>query len=51
MARDPRIVQKLTDAVQQELGPNAKVHFADGLHDYIYMLMEPTTEEILIIRP
>ena len=39
MARDPRIVQKLTQAVQQELGPDAKVHFADGLHDYIYMLI------------
>ncbi|MEY3214629.1 MAG: hypothetical protein RIT28_5110, partial [Pseudomonadota bacterium] len=39
MARDPRIVQKLTRAIQQELGPNAKVYFADGLHDYIYMLV------------
>jgi hypothetical protein len=39
MARDPRIVQKLTQAVQQELGPDAKVHFSDGLHDYIYMLI------------
>lgn len=47
MARDPRIVQKLTDAVQQELGPNAKVHFADGLHDYIYMLIiDPSFEEL-----
>ena len=47
MARDPRIVQKLTDAVQQELGPNAKVHFADGLHDYIYMLILDSSFEEL----
>jgi hypothetical protein len=39
MANHPHIVEKLTKAIQQELGPNAKMYFADGLHDYIYMLV------------
>jgi acid stress-induced BolA-like protein IbaG/YrbA len=47
MARDLRIVQKLTHAVQQEFGPDVELHFADGLHDYIYMLIIDSSFEDL----
>ena len=39
MASDPRIVEKLGEAIRKEFGPDVELYFADGIRDYIYMLI------------
>ncbi|MCK6521434.1 hypothetical protein L6R49_08325 [Myxococcota bacterium] len=47
MASDPHIVEKLTEAIQREFGPDVELYFADGLRDYIYMLIIDSSFEEL----
>ncbi|MCK6513725.1 hypothetical protein L6R46_01525 [Myxococcota bacterium] len=47
MASDPRIVEKLTEAMHEEFGPNVDLYFADGIRDYIYMLILDSSFEEL----